>query len=229
MQPDGSSPLTRSQLRTPRSAAIAGIIFAALMATTMVLIQVSIPDSYDPTWLREHRTEVSIAVVLVPFASIAFLWFVGVIRDQLGDREDRFFSTVFFGSGIVFVGLLLAWAGLIGAALATVAADPEWADTSSFTFAASIVDVLAGTGMLRMAGVFVFSTGTVWLRTRVMPRWIVWLTYALAVIMLVGGGSLRPLRFAFPVWVLVVSIPLLQAAGSTDQGEEFEEPDRPAT
>jgi hypothetical protein len=114
--------------------------------------------------------------------------------------------------------LLLVWSGLIGAALATVAADPAWADTGSFTFAASIVDVLGGTGMLRMAGVFVFSAGTIWMRTRVMPRWIVWLTYALAVVMLVGGGSLRPLRFALPVWVLLVSIPLLRAAGSEGRG-----------
>ncbi len=218
LRADDPSPLTRQQLRTPRSAAIAGIIFAVLLATTMVLIQVSIPSGrlYDPAWLRERTTEVSIAVGLVPFASIAFLWFIGVIRDQLGEREDRFFSTVFLGSGVVFLGLLLVWSGLIGAALATVAADPAWANTSSFRFAASIVDVLGGTGMLRMAGVFVLSTGTMWLRTRVMPRWIVWLTYVLAVVMLVGGGSLRPLRLVFPVWVLVVSIPLLRAAGSSD-------------
>lgn len=105
----------------------------------------------------------------------------------------------------------------MGASLAIVGADPEWADTSSFTFAASIVDVLGGTGMLRMAGVFVFSAGTIWLRTRVMPRSIVWLTYGLAIVMLVGGGSLRPLRFAFPVWVLLGSALLLRTAGSSDR------------
>ena len=46
------------------------------------------------------------ALYLAPFAGIAFLWFVAVIRDQIGDREDRFFATVFFGSGILFVALL---------------------------------------------------------------------------------------------------------------------------
>ena len=41
---------------------------------------------------------------LIPFAGIAFLWFIGVLRDRLGEQEDRFFATVFFGSGLLFLG-----------------------------------------------------------------------------------------------------------------------------
>ena len=41
-----------------------------------------------------------------PFAGITFLWFVAVVRDQVGEREDRFFATVFLGSAILFVALL---------------------------------------------------------------------------------------------------------------------------
>ena len=33
---------------------------------------------------------------------------------------------------------------------------------------------------LRMAGVFMISVGTIWLRTQLMPRWFVDLTYVLA-------------------------------------------------
>lgn len=33
-------------------------------------------------------------------AGIAFLWFIGVIRDRSGAHEDRFFATVFLGSGL---------------------------------------------------------------------------------------------------------------------------------
>ena len=36
----------------------------------------------------------------MPFAGIAFLWFVGVVRDRMGRLEDRFFSSVFFGSSL---------------------------------------------------------------------------------------------------------------------------------
>ena len=52
---------------------------------------------------------------LVPFAGIVFLWFVAVIRDQVGEREDRFFATVFFGSGLLFVALLFAAAAVASA------------------------------------------------------------------------------------------------------------------
>ena len=45
---------------------------------------------------------------LAPFAGIMFLWFIAVIRDQIGEREDRFFATVFFGSGLLFVAILFA-------------------------------------------------------------------------------------------------------------------------
>ena len=54
---------------------------------------------------------------LAPFAGIMFLWFIAVVRDQIAQREDRFFATVFFGSGLLFVALLFA--------AAAVAPDPS--------------------------------------------------------------------------------------------------------
>ncbi len=51
---------------------------------------------------------------LLPFAGIAFLWFIGVVRDRIGDHEDRFFATVFFGSGLLFLAMLFASAAVAG-------------------------------------------------------------------------------------------------------------------
>ena len=55
----------------------------------------------------------------MPFAGIAFLWFIGVVREQLGEVEDRLFSTVFLGSGLLFLAMLFTGAsttaGLHGA------------------------------------------------------------------------------------------------------------------
>ena len=50
---------------------------------------------------------------LVPFAGIAFLWFIGVVRDLIGDAEDRFFATVFLGSGILFVAIVFVLVNLV--------------------------------------------------------------------------------------------------------------------
>ena len=206
-----SAPVAWSGLRTQQSAAIAGILFAVLAGASMVLIQVSVPDDriYDSTWVQEQAGELGIAVGLMPFAAISFLWFVGVIRDQLGEREDRFFATVFLGSGIVFLSLWLVWSMILGATLVTAEADPSWPGSSGFTFTVSVANVSGSVAMLRMAGVFVFSAGTMWLRTAALPRWVVWLSYVVGVVLLAGGESLRPLRLAFPLWVLVVSVRLL--------------------
>ena len=55
---------------------------------------------------------------MVPFAGIAFLWFIGVVRDRIGEREDKFFATVFLGSGLLFVAMLFAAAAVLGGLIA---------------------------------------------------------------------------------------------------------------
>jgi hypothetical protein len=180
----------------------------------MLLVQLSIPldRPYRSEWLDERTGPVSLAVLLTPFAGIAFLWFMGVVRDQLGDREDRFFSTVFLGSGLLFLAGLFLWMTLIGAVMASSeAAVGDWSNSDSFTLGVALIEITGGIVTLRMAGVFMFSSGTIWLRTKVMPRWLVWLTYVLSLVLLFGGASVRPLRIVFPVWVLIVSVFVLRA------------------
>ena len=85
--------LTRQAVRTPRAAAVAGIIFSVLFTTSMVLIRLALPEDLRVTdfaaWLQGNTTTISLALTLVPFAGIAFLWFVGVVRSRLGSMEDH--------------------------------------------------------------------------------------------------------------------------------------------
>src|SRR4029453_15327104 len=107
--PTHKATVTKAHLRTPRAAAIAGIVFSVLLITAVVLLRLSVPlDPLEPgTWVRTNASRVTFSLTLVPFAGIAFLWFIGVLRDRLGDFEDRFFSTVFLGRGLFFLGLFL--------------------------------------------------------------------------------------------------------------------------
>lgn len=216
-------PLIRRRLRTPRSAALAGILFSLLLGTSVVLIQLSIPEvpPYKAGWLLEHAGRVSLAVALVPFAGLAFLWFMGVIRDQIGEFEDQFFSTVFMGSGLLFLGGLFVWMTAIAAVLASFAAGPDtWPSSDAYIFGRALIKVMGGVVTLRMAGAFMFSSGTIWSRTEVMPRWLVWLTFLMAVVLLLGGASFRELRLGFPIWVFVVSLFILRVK---DQGVDNED------
>ena len=100
--------LIRNRLKTPNAAAIAGLRFSLLLIASFALLRASVPaDPQEPgSWLRTNKNIVALAINLVPFAGIAFLWFIGVLRDRLGELEDRFFATVFFGSGLLFLGML---------------------------------------------------------------------------------------------------------------------------
>ena len=112
---------TRQAVRTPRAAAIAGILFALLLGAALIIIHVAVPSgSRDAgTWVIDdsNRRAVLFALNLLPFAGIAFLWFIGVVRARMGEREDRFFATVFLGSGLLFVAMLFAAGAIAGALL----------------------------------------------------------------------------------------------------------------
>jgi len=117
--PDKDVPAIRRQLRTPRAAGFAGLVFSVLLVVALVLVQVAIRATPKDggVWLTDktHRQAVLAALGLMPFAAIAFLSFIGVVRDHIGDQEDRFFATVFLGSGVLFLAMLLVAAALAGA------------------------------------------------------------------------------------------------------------------
>lgn len=203
----------QERIRSPRSAALAGILFSGLMIAAMLLItgitQVS-PSEINTDWLETKANSVSLALRLVPFAGIAFFWFTGVIRDNIGDREDRFFATVFLGSGIAFVVLLFVWAAITGAVFGSfsLAAD-LFSDNDFYIFGFLFMNEILGNYILRIAGVYMFSIGTIWTRAAVTPRWLTILTYLLALVFLFFAGSIREARFVFPAWVFLTSVYIL--------------------
>jgi hypothetical protein len=202
------------RLSTPRAAAVAGVLFAVLFGTALVLIRLALPEGAEPgsQWLIEGSTNIKVAATIMPFAGIAFLWFMGVVRDGLGRYEDKFFSTVFIGSGLLFLAMMFVAIG-VGAGLerSHAAGDPDVA-----TFGQMVLLTISKTYALRMAAVFMISLATIWLKTGLMPRWLVGVSYLVAVALLLASDISMWLTLAFPVWVLVVSVLLLVRAGVID-------------
>jgi hypothetical protein len=64
------------------------------------------------------------------------------------------------------------------------------------------------------------SLATIWLKTGLMPRWLVGVTYLVAVGLLLASDISMWITLAFPVWVLVVSVLLLMRAGVIDLDRE---------
>jgi hypothetical protein len=205
-------PLTHARLKTPRAAAIAGILFSVLLTTTLVLLHISVqpvsPDVQD--WSATSIGTVILALNLVPFAGIAFLWFIGVLRDRLDVNEDRFFATVFLGSGILFLAMFFAAAAVAGALIIVLDTAPKLLkDSGAYLFGRAIVAKIMNVFALKMAGVFMISTATLAMRTHILPRWITLPGYALATLLLLSSRFADWLPLAFPLWVLVMSIYIL--------------------
>lgn len=210
---ESTEQLVRREVRSPRAAAIAGIVYSVLMLTIMTVTSSVVrvrPEDVTREWLETWFGTASLVLTLVPFVGIAFLWFTGVIRDRLGAREDRFFATIFLGSGIIQVLLLFLWGAVFGAALGTRAVTGAGvAENYMYVFAFALMNEIIGNYGLRMAGVYMTAIGTLWTRTAVMPRWLIIVTYILALGFLVASPAIREARFIFPVWVLVVSVYIL--------------------
>lgn len=201
-----------SAVRRPESAAIAGLAFAGLLGASLVLLHGAAPTSSDDAgaWLVDEarRGEIQVAVTLLPFAGISFLWFIAVIRLHLGAREDRFFETVFIGSGLVFVASLFTAGAALKAILSMVsvgeAPSPEVA-SFAWSFASAVLGVFGA----KMAAVFAFSAATAGLRARTLPRWLALLGYVTGLTLLVIPPLPSQVQFLLPAWVALVSLLIL--------------------
>lgn len=131
----------RDRLRAPRAGAIAGIVFSILFIISLVLIRISVPATPGDagTWLSHSVKSIRLALDLLPFAAIAFLWFIGVMRDRMGAKEDRFFATVFLGSGLLFLAMIFTYSAVLGGLIMAYAAIPgKLIDSGIYTFARTV-------------------------------------------------------------------------------------------
>lgn len=202
-------------LSTPRAAALAGVVFAVLFGIALVLIRTNMPEGVQDSsrWLTSQRGYIKTATVLMPFAGISFLWFIGVVRDGLGRLEDRFFATVVLGSGLLFLATMFLVAAV---AAALVAFDSGVVDGRAhaevISFGKMIVLSASKTYAVRMGAVFIISLATIWLKTGLMPRWLVAISYLSGLALLIISDVSMWVTLVFPVWVLVVSIVMLTRA-----------------
>ncbi|GEM_PF-344842 len=159
---------------TPRAGAIAGILFAVTCAISLTLIVTTLTEVTADTgaWLERGTGRLSFAVGLLPFSGIFF----------------QFFSTVFLGSGLLFLALLFAAVGVAATIVASHARSPDdSAGSSTYFFARDVVAQIFNVYALRMAAVFLFSQATLWLRTGVMPRWMAFLSIAVGLVLRTGA------------------------------------------
>ncbi|MFL6243193.1 MAG: hypothetical protein ACJ73V_09240 [Acidimicrobiia bacterium] len=215
---------TRSGLR---AGGIAAIVFAVLFVVGFLLVS-DTPDGDESNlkWLRyfadgDNRRMIVIGAIVLALAAVAFLVFLGVLRERLRGAATgaEWVGTTAFASGLLFVAMLAV------AALGTgsVSASVEFGDAPVVRDA----DVLRtfeslGIGALVLfgaaaAGLLIITTSIAGGRAALLPRWLVIAGYVAGVIVLLGGLFFIPLVL-FVLWMLVVGVVMLRGSGATATG-----------
>jgi len=224
--PDDPPPfagVAEAGLTTPRAAGVAGIVFAILYVLALALLREAVGVALDTQAVMENLTGSGSTMALVglytvPFAGIAFLWFIGVVRDRIGAREDKFFATVFLGSGLLFVAMLFAGAAVLGGLIAGNrfgTATPT--DISTVGFARSVGYSFLFVYSAKAAGVFMVATSTIVRRSR-WPRWTFLSGFAIALALILSVSFYEPTVLLFPAWVAAISMYVLLTGGRQASG-----------
>jgi len=211
-------------LTPPREAAVAGIVFSFLMIIGLVIIRLGLPDVQVAQNMVNPGFEkaLALAVHLVPFAGIAFLWLLGVLRSRMGAAEDKFFATVFMGSGLLFVASLFAASALVEGVLRGASSQSAQQISSDvYYFAREASYSFLNVFGIKMAGVFLFSTCTIALRTGFLPRWIAFFGFACGLALLVIISDWLWIAMLLPIWTMLVSVYILSVRPPVSEVKVF--------
>jgi hypothetical protein len=209
----------------PRIVAVSGIVFTVLLSMSLIIVRMALPsDPHDPgEWLAQPimREWVRWSLNLVPFAGLAFLWFMATFRNHLGHAEDKFFASVFLGSGFLFVAMMFVAVALSQGLIETIAGrNDTLTRNESYQFVRASVYALFNFFGMRMAAVFVIVTSTIGLRSHVLPQWVCFTGFGFGFTMLVGITLFAWLALLFPVWVMLVSCYILVASSHNEERTE---------
>ena len=215
----GSS--VRRGAEAPRAAGIAGLVFAALVTVSLLLLRRhpgagSSAAEIAEWYLANEGKRVSlVGLYLVPFSGIAFLWFTAAIRHNITAVTDRFFDTALVGSALLFIAMLFAAGAAAGGLFAAV----EFRDAPvPSPDAVGVSRALAYTFFyvyaLRAAAVFMIVTSSVGLRSGLLPRWLGVAGIVIAVVLLLSVAFVSLIALVFPAWVVAVSVLILRRQGT---------------
>jgi hypothetical protein len=205
------------QLRAPWAASIAGLLFAVLFAFALFLLRSQpMVGASDAQLILQFASGQDLAGVvgglyLAPFAGIMFLWFIAVIRDQIGEREDRFFATVFLGSGLLFVAVTFAASAVASWPVVGYRYLGQEAPTArEVEMTRALAYALFFAFGTRAAAVFVLAMASIGIRSATFPRWFAWAGYLIGLVLFIFVAFWDWVVLIFPAWVGLVSLYILR-------------------
>jgi hypothetical protein len=199
---------------------IAALVFAVLFVVGFLMVS-DTPDGDESNlkWFRyyadsDNRRMIVIGAIVLAVAALAFLIFLGALRDRLrnGTAGGDWVGSTAAASGVFFVAMLAVAALGTGSVAAGVefGDNPVPRDTDIMRTFESL-----GTGALVLfgavaAGLLIITASVAAGRTALFPRWLVISGYVAGVIVIVGGLFFIPLVL-FVLWMIIVGIVMLRS------------------
>lgn len=200
---------------TVEGAALVGILsMLTLVAARLLSRQTPSPSSKVEIleeWYSDsgHQRMMVTALNLTVISAIAFLWFIAVIRRRVGERENRFFGTVFMGSAVLLCASWITASYLYTAPALSgylFGVLPDRSDIAVWQAAGLTADSVIGT---RLEAVLIMSTTTVARLSGAFERPFIVVGYTVGVVMMLAPLPNEIFVWIFPLWVAAVSSMML--------------------
>ena len=211
--------------RFERLSAFAGILAVVLWAASVAITggdHIGLPgglpeEGADETlaYFQENESSMVAGSALFMVGSLAFLWFVGILRTRLVLADDGAgtFAAIAFAGGVATAVFALGMptGGLVASLNADEIAAPTAEALNAFETAFLIAAELS-------AIVLLVGASVVSLQNRAFPRWWAVVSILLAVWLLVLPIGWAGLLLGLPVWTVVTSVLLLRGGAVAPRG-----------
>jgi hypothetical protein len=207
-----------------RATAASGTVFAVLLVIALALVRqapgLGVPDdAYTAFYADGGHSDVLVTVGLhiVPFAGIAFLWYAVALRTLVQAAPGQpppLALWLQLAAAVVVVCTMFVASALVGAValLRVFSADPLPPPDVARALASAGYGVAFVYGV-RAAGMFMITTTSLLRHARLLPRWLGWVGYVLAVGLLASTTFHPAILLVFPVWVVVTCGAVLLSGG----------------
>ena len=213
--PQSRSQRWRRRLASMEAAAIAGIVCATGWSFgirgLLAAPGIGASDAEVARFYNDPGAGLNALLLLqvIVIATIGFLWFVGVVRGRLGEREPKLFGTVFLGGSVLMAGVIIAGTSALAAPSVLVEAGGKAVDPGAASMARALAVTLLSVFAPRIATLVMFSTAALSRKTKALPRWLIYVTYIAGIVEFVNVTVAQPTIYIFPAWIGLVSIVLL--------------------
>jgi len=163
----------------------------------------------------KNRIPLLVGLYVMPFAGIAFIWFIVALRMWISGqirRENVLLSNVQLVSGILYIALSFGGAAassVMAASVQFASGEVDPATAREFPQLGSALILVFG---MRMAAMFVFSTTNITRSVGIIPKWFAIIGFVVGLGLLLSATFNRALVLVFPIWILVFCTLLIRRA-----------------